>query len=284
MTGVDEQDPSVTPDASAVAAAWLSRFERFDVVGSTNDVVADWLRDGTPEVCVAIADVQSAGRGREGRTWQAPPGAALLCSVGFRPNWLAVGHLWRLSAIASLAMAEACEVAGGLRNGAIHLKWPNDLVIIDPGTGEVRKLAGVLGETEGIGTKDATAVIGIGANVEWARERFPAELASTMTSLSDLSPGRLVDREVAIHVFLQRLEGLVANLHKGDFPAEAWSHRQLTHGMIVMLDQPDGTAERVVAEDVDTETGALLVRGTSDDRPRPVVVGEIRHLRVGGIV
>jgi len=284
LTGVDEQDPSVTPDASAVAAAWLSRFERFDVVGSTNDVVADWLRDGTPEVCVAIADVQSAGRGREGRTWQAPPGAALLCSVGFRPNWLAVGHLWRLSAIASLAMAEACEVAGGLRNGAIHLKWPNDLVIIDPGTGEVRKLAGVLGETEGIGTKDATAVIGIGANVEWARERFPAELASTMTSLSDLSPGRLVDREVAIHVFLQRLEGLVANLHKGDFPAEAWSHRQLTHGMIVMLDQPDGTAERVVAEDVDTETGALLVRGTSDDRPRPVVVGEIRHLRVGGIV
>ena len=284
MTGADEQDPSVTPDASAVAAAWLSRFERFDVVGSTNDVVADWLRDGTPEVCVAIADVQSAGRGREGRTWHAPPGAALLCSVGFRPNWLAVGHLWRLSAIASLAMAEACEVAGGLRNGAIHLKWPNDLVIIDPATGEVRKLAGVLGETEGIGTKDATAVIGIGANVEWARERFPAELASTMTSLSDLSPGRLVDREVAIHVFLQRLEGLVANLHKGDFPAEAWSHRQLTHGMIVMLDQPDGTAERVVAEDVDTETGALLVRGTSDDRPRPVVVGEIRHLRVGGIV
>jgi hypothetical protein len=54
--------------------------------------------------------------------------------------------------------------------------------------------------------------------------------------------------------------------------------------MIVILDQPDGTAERVVAEDVDTETGALLVRGAEDDRRRPVVVGEIRHLRVGGIV
>jgi BirA family transcriptional regulator, biotin operon repressor / biotin---[acetyl-CoA-carboxylase] ligase len=284
LTSAGEHDPSETPDASAVAASWLARFERFDVVGSTNDVVAGWLREGTPEVCVAIADVQSAGRGREGRTWQAPPGAALLCSVGFRPKWLAVGHLWRLSAIVSLAMAEACEVAGGLRNGAIHLKWPNDLVIIDPSSGEVRKLAGVLGETEGIGTKSATAVIGIGANVDWAREQFPAELASTMTSLTDLSPGRLVDREVAIHVFLQRLEGLVTALRKGDFPAETWSHRQLTNGMIVMLDQPDGTRERVVAEDVDTETGALLVRGTSDDKPRPVVVGEIRHLRVGGIV
>jgi len=111
-----------------------------------------------------------------------------------------------------------------------------------------------------------------------------SELAATMTSLSDLSPGRLVDREVAIHVFLQRLEKLVTALRAGEFPAETWSHRQLTNGMIVMLDQPDGTQERVFAEDVDTETGALLVRATGEDQRRPVVVGEIRHLRVGGIV
>lgn len=284
MTYGAEADPSMTPDASAVAASWLARYERFDVVSSTNDVVAGWLREGTPEVCVALADVQSAGRGRDGRTWQAPPGAALLCSVGFRPKWLAAGHLWRLSAIVSLAMAEACEVAGGLRSGAIHLKWPNDLVVIDHSTGEVRKLAGVLGETEGIGTPEATAVIGIGANVVWARDRFPEGLAGTMTSLSELSPGKQVDREVAIHVFLQRLEGLVTALRKGDFPAETWSRRQLTNGMIVLLDQPDGTAEQVFAEDVDTETGALLVRGADDEDRRPVVVGEIRHLRVGGIV
>jgi BirA family transcriptional regulator, biotin operon repressor / biotin---[acetyl-CoA-carboxylase] ligase len=281
-----EADPYMNPDASAVAASWLARYERFDVVGSTNDVVAGWLREGTPEVCVALADVQSAGRGRDGRRWQAPPGAALLCSVGFRPTWLAVGHLWRLGAIASLAMAEACEVAGGLRAGAIHLKWPNDLVIIDHSTGEVRKLAGVLGETEGIGTPDATAVIGIGANVVWARDRFPAELATTMTSLSELSPGKQVGREVAIHVFLQRLEGLVTVLRKGEFPAEAWSRRQLTNGMIVLLEPADGTPpQRVVAHDVDTDTGALLVSDQDEgSEPRPVVVGEIRHLRLGGIV
>jgi len=281
VTGSPEE---MTPDATAVAASWLARYERFDVVGSTNDVVAGWLQEGTPEVCVALADLQSAGRGRDGRTWQAPPGAALLASVGFRPTWLDVGHLWRLSAIVSLAMAEACEVAGGLRHGAIHLKWPNDLVVIDHSTGEVRKLAGVLGETRGIGTADSTAVVGIGANVTWARNRFPKELAGSMTSLSELAPGKPVDREVAIHVFLQRLEGLVNALRAGDFPAEAWSRRQLTHGMIVMLDQADGSAERVVAEDVDTETGALLVRGTTDEAQRSVVVGEIHHLRVGGVV
>ena len=87
---------------------WLSRYERFDVVPSTNDVVAGWLREGTPEVCVAISDVQTQGRGRADRSWQAPPGAALLASVGFRPTWLAPEHAWRLGAIITLTMAEAC--------------------------------------------------------------------------------------------------------------------------------------------------------------------------------
>jgi BirA family biotin operon repressor/biotin-[acetyl-CoA-carboxylase] ligase len=275
----------MTFDASAVAAGWLARYERFDVVGSTNDVVAGWLREGTKEVCVAIADVQAAGRGRSGRAWAAPSGAAVLLSAGFRPTWLDVRHTWRLGAIVSLAMAEACEVAAGLRVGAINLKWPNDLVAIDRTTGAVCKLAGMLGETDGIGTKGATAVFGIGANIDWPRDRFPAELADSMTSLSELGPGRMVDREVVIHVFLQRLEKLVASLRKGEFPAETWSQRQLTNGMIVMLEQPDGSAERVIAEDVDTDTGALLVRGPEDgDENRPVLVGEIRHLRVGGVV
>ena len=274
-----------TGDPERIAAAWLSRFERYDVVGSTNDVVAEWLRAGTPEVCVAVSDVQSAGRGRDGRSWAAPPGMALLLSVGFRPTWLETGHLWRLSAIVSLAMAEACEVGGGMRAGAVSLKWPNDLVRIDRATGGVRKLAGVLGETAGIGTPEATAVIGIGANVAWPRDRFPAELADSMTSLADLAPDRLIDRELVLHVFLDRLEQAVTTLRDGHFPAEAWRARQLTNGMLVMLDQSDGTAETVVAQDVDTDTGALLVRDrTGGDGTRPVVVGEIRHLRLGGVV
>jgi BirA family biotin operon repressor/biotin-[acetyl-CoA-carboxylase] ligase len=277
--------PVTGGDAERIAASWLSRFERFDVVGSTNDVVAEWLRAGTPEVCVAVSDVQSTGRGREGRTWAAPSGMALLASVGFRPTWLATGHLWRLSAIVSLAMAEACEVGGGMRAGSISLKWPNDLVRIDRASGGVRKLAGVLGETAGIDTPDATAVIGIGANVNWPRDRFPAELADSMTSLADLAPDRLIDRELVLHVFLERLERGVTALREGNFPAEAWRGRQLTSGMLVMLDQPDGTVETVVAEDVDTDTGALVVRGRNrGDEARSVVVGEIRHLRLGGVI
>ena len=107
----------------------FSRVERFDRVGSTNDVVRGWLAAGTPEVCVAVADEQTAGRGRTGRTWTAPPGAALLLSLGFRPTWLAPERAWRLAATVALAMADAAEDAAGLPDGAVRLKWPNDLVI-----------------------------------------------------------------------------------------------------------------------------------------------------------
>ena len=275
----------MTEVVDAAATDWLSRYERFDVVGSANDVVAGWLREGTPEVCVAITDVQTNGRGRHQRSWEAPPGAALLASVGFRPTWLQPEHAWRLSAIVTLTMAEACEVAAGLPAGTVQLKWPNDLVAIDARSGDVRKLAGVLGETDGLGTEDARAVIGIGVNAEWKPEDFPKGLATTMTSLVELAPGQLIDREVILHVFLDNLRDAVSTLRDGTFPSEQWRWRQLTNGVAVRLEWPDGTSETVSAVDVDAESGALIVGELGGGGPqRPVLAGEIQHLRLGGIV
>jgi BirA family transcriptional regulator, biotin operon repressor / biotin---[acetyl-CoA-carboxylase] ligase len=275
----------VTSVIDSAVTGWLSRFERFDVVGSTNDVIAGWLADGTPEVCVAITDVQTSGRGRGDRTWTAPPGAALLLSIGFRPSWLEPEHAWRLAAIVTLTMAEACEISAGLHAGSVQLKWPNDLVAIDSRTGDVRKIAGVLGETDGLGTKDARAIIGIGVNADWKPEAFPPDLATSMTSLAELAPGQLIDREVIIHVFLERLQKAVTNLKAGSFPADAWRTRQLTNGVPVRLEWPDGSAETVSAVDVDVDSGALVIGelGGGGQR-RSVLVGEIRHLRLGGIV
>lgn len=272
----------MTATIDSAVGGWLSRFERFDTVTSTNDIVARWLREGTPEVCVAIADVQTAGRGRSGRAWEAPAGVALLLSAGFRPAWLEPGHAWRLGAIVSLAMAEACEVGGGVRPNSVRLKWPNDLVVIDR-SGAVLKLAGVLGETDGLGTGDARAVIGIGLNADWKAADFPPGLAATMTSLAELVPGMTIDREVVTDVFLDRLAPLVSDLRGGAFPADAWRARQLTSGAPVSLELPDGSTEHVMALDVDTDTGALVVTG-ADGSPRHVLVGEIRHLRLGGIL
>ena len=275
----------MTEVIDTAVTGWLSRFERFDVVGSTNDIVAGWLREGAPEVCVAITDVQTSGRGRGDRTWTAPPAAALLLSIGFRPTWLEPEHAWRLAAIVTLTMAEACEIAAGLRAGTVQLKWPNDLVAIDSGSGDVRKLAGVLGETDGLGTADARAIIGIGVNADWKPEDFPRDLATSMTSLAELAPGQVIDRHVIIHVFLERLQKSVSNLQAGTFPADAWRTRQLTNGVPVRLEWPDGTSETVSAVDVDVDSGALVIGdlGGGGQR-RSVLVGEIRHLRLGGIV
>ena len=276
-------------------AAFIARQERFAVVGSTNDVVRGWLAEGTPEVCVAVADEQTDGRGRNGRRWVAPPGAALLVSLGVRPTWLAPERVWRLAATASLAMAEAAEDVAGLPDGAIRLKWPNDLVVeasgssasgmpVDPEALVIRKVAGVLGETDGLGTTDPRAVIGLGVNADWAAADFPSDLAPSMTSLREAS-GRPIDNTALLAAFLELLEVGIEALRDGRFDVAAWSGRQATTGRVVDLVAPDGGVVTSHAVGVDPASGALLVAVA--DRPgleRAVMVGEIRHVRLAPVV
>ncbi|MDQ6793284.1 MAG: biotin--[acetyl-CoA-carboxylase] ligase [Chloroflexota bacterium] len=275
---------------------FISRRERFAVVGSTNDVVREWLAAGTPEVCLAIAGEQSAGRGREGRTWVAPPGAALLMSIGFRPTWLPPERAWRLAATASLAMAEAAEAMIGLLGGTVRLKWPNDLVLDAadvggagvggagvgrPGVGGWRKLGGVLGESDGLGTSDPRVVIGMGINADWSEADFPADLADDMTSLRVASGDGAVDALALVEAFVGFLEDRVMSLRRGSFDAAAWHARQATTGRTIRLELPDGTADVVRALAVDSETGALIVQGDPDEPERQVLSAEVRHLRLG---
>ena len=269
---------------------FLSRQERFAVVGSTNDVVRTWLADGTPEVCLAIADEQTAGRGREGRTWTAPSGAALLLSLGFRPTWLAADRVWRLAATTSLAMADAAEEVAGLADGAIRLKWPNDLVLETVGAAvpmasqvatEVRKLAGILGETAGLGGPDPRVVIGLGLNTDWAAADFPPELAASMTSLREASSGRPIDHVALLDAFLGRLEVRIEALRGGRFDVGDWTSRQLTSGRDVDLTAPDGVVSTVRALGVDSGSGALVIE--DPDAPtgeRLVLVGEVVRVRL----
>jgi BirA family biotin operon repressor/biotin-[acetyl-CoA-carboxylase] ligase len=258
---------------------FLARQEHFAVVGSTNDVVREWLAAGTPEVCLAVADEQTAGRGRDGRTWVAPAGGALLLSVGFRPTWVDPGRVWQLAAALSLAMAASAEEVAGLPDGAIRLKWPNDLVIEGPE--DARKVAGVLGETDGLGGPDPRAVIGIGCNTNWQAADFPPELAGSMTSLREVSSGKAIDHRLLLDAFLGRLEAGVDALRRGRFDAADWTGRQVTTGRQVELVGPDGTKTSVRAVDVDVATGALVIEdGSVPGGVRQVVVGEIRHVRV----
>jgi BirA family biotin operon repressor/biotin-[acetyl-CoA-carboxylase] ligase len=288
-------------EAGVAAPPAIRRQERFARVPSTNDVVRAWLAAGEPEICLALADEQTAGRGRDGRTWTAPSGAGLLLSLGFRPTWLAPERAWRLAATASLAMADAAEEAAGLPDRSVRLKWPNDLVVathpaggaLDPLAAEdagsaatVRKLGGVLGETEGLGTDDPRVVVGIGLNADWDAADFPAELAPTMTSLRAASGGRPIDLVHLLDAFTSRLETRIEALFGGRFDVADWVDRQVTTGRPIELVGPDGTIEHAMARGVDAVSGALRVAAPTVDDPdaeRPVLVGEIRHIRLGRV-
>jgi BirA family transcriptional regulator, biotin operon repressor / biotin---[acetyl-CoA-carboxylase] ligase len=279
---------------------FLARAERFAAVPSTNDVVRSWLADGTPEVCLAVADEQTAGRGREGRQWVAPAGGALLASIGFRPAWLPADRAWRLGPTVALAMADAAEEAAGLPEGAIHLKWPNDLVIQTAGPDallmgeltpeeangrlrapiEVRKLGGVLGESEGLGSSDPRVVIGIGINADWAAVDFPPDLAGSMTSLREAAAGRPVDLVMLLDGFTGRLEARVEALRAGYFDLAGWIGRQVTTGREVRLRMGD-EVRTARAIGVDTVSGALVIADpASPGGERLVHAGEVTRLRL----
>lgn len=259
--------------------SFLSRFERFGVVTSTNDVVASWLAGGVPEVALAIADHQSAGRGRERRTWIAPTGAALLLSLGFRPGNMPVGLGWRLGAIAALAMAEAAEAVSGLADGTIGLKWPNDLVA-EAGGGRLRKVAGVLGESTAEGDALRTAVVGIGLNCDWAAADFPSSLAGTMTSLREISRRR-VDREAILIDFLEGLDRRYRALRRGEFDAASWLGRQRTTGRELTLE----TGSRTLygrGMGIDPQSGALLLE--TDHGAVAIAAGDVVSCRLADAV
>ena len=256
--------------------AFLSRVERFGSVDSTQRIVRAWLEAGTPEVAIAVADEQTAGRGRQGRTLDRAAAAALLLSAGFRPANLPLRHGWRLAATVSLAMLDAAEAAAGLRDDALRLKWPNDIVAAYP-DGRLEKVAGVLGETVAVGDLVDWSVVGIGVNVDWAAADFPPDLKPTMTSLREMA-GRPVDREQLLDEFLARLEPRYESLRQGTFDAATWSARQVTTGAQVEVD----IGREVVtarATGVDPDSGALLV----DGHP-PIDSGEVIRCRLIGLL
>lgn len=255
---------------------WVER------TGSTNADVMALARDGEPEGVVMVADEQTAGRGRAGRTWTAPPGASLLCTVLLRPPA-------RVAPLVTFALAvsaaEAVEALAGFPPG---LKWPNDLVVED-GSGRTRKLAGILAEAEWppsahhsggyrapAAHERATVAAGIGLNVVWPDE-LPEELADIAVAVNHIS-GMVLDRRVVLDAVLTRLETHYGHLVAGrvDAVLDAWRERSSTLGRQVRVDLgPDdleGTAVDV------TEEGHLVVE-TLEGRRRVLAVGDVVHLR-----
>lgn len=256
----------------------------FEEIDSTNRYLLDQAREGAPEGLVAVADHQTAGRGRLGRTWVAPPGSSLLVSVLLRPA-LPAEELHLANVCVALSAADACREAAGAEPG---LKWPNDLVVAE------RKLAGVLAEVawpagpgrsgpEGSGPgphgggAGPAVVVGIGINVDWPEE-IPAELAGTAVSLNHLV-GRRVDRTELLVSLLRALDARCGRLEQADGRrdiADQYRARCVTVGRRVRVELP-GETFTGTATDI-SDQGHLLV--STDAGRRTVAAGDVTHLRL----
>jgi BirA family biotin operon repressor/biotin-[acetyl-CoA-carboxylase] ligase len=181
---------------------------------STNERARALAASGAPHGTLVTAAEQSAGRGRQGRTWSAPPGRALLMSLVLRdPPTL-------LPLAAAVAVA---DVAGQ----AARIKWPNDVLIED------RKLAGILVEGR---PQEGWAVLGIGLNVAVRREDFPAELQDTATGLGRARR----DVEPVLGEVLAALERTLA-LQAAEL-LDAWRARDALRGRRISWRGGEGTA------------------------------------------
>ncbi|MCB9136547.1 MAG: biotin--[acetyl-CoA-carboxylase] ligase [Anaerolineales bacterium] len=145
----------------ALAGLPLGEIRYFETTGSTNDEAMAWFTADPPNLSVIVADEQTAGRGRAGRRWVTPRGAALACSVLLHPDQVVPDALSLVNGLGALAVSEALQKMGL----ASMIKWPNDVLL------DGRKVAGILPEAQWMGEKLRGVVVGMGVNV--AREAVP---------------------------------------------------------------------------------------------------------------
>ena len=233
----------------------------FDSVTSTMTVAEDAVHSGAAEPLIVVADEQTHGRGRRGRAWSSPPGAGLYLSFVF-PSRPRSGGGSLLTLAAGVAVRSAIIRATGLSS---QLKWPNDIMV------GRRKLGGILAEGLGVGTAQATVVLGIGINILSAAHG--EDVASRATSLQD-ELGRNVDRASVLEEVLVAVPDAYDGLGRGntsDILRQWRDAAPSAHGASVEWRAQSGP-QRGTTAGID-DTGALLVR-TSTGVER-IVGGEV---------
>ncbi|MES9543294.1 biotin--[acetyl-CoA-carboxylase] ligase [Spirillospora sp. NPDC049024] len=247
--------------------------------GSTNADLADRAREGAPEGTVLVTELQTAGRGRLGRTWTAPPRSGLTFSVLLRPRVPQSRFAWA-SLLTGVAVATALRRMtawsqageGFLGEGGdvavdVRLKWPNDVLVGD------RKLAGILAEMV-----DGGLVVGVGLNVGLREDELPVP---TATSLA-IEGAPLSDRAPLLRAILREFATWYREWTALDGDPESsglrTAYRDLcaTLGREVRVELPGGERLAGTARDVD-ETGRLVVAGPGGERA--VSAGDVVHVR-----
>jgi BirA family transcriptional regulator, biotin operon repressor / biotin---[acetyl-CoA-carboxylase] ligase len=231
-----------------------------DIVGSTNDHARQLALAGAPHGTVVAAERQTAGRGRQGRTWSAPAGRALTLSAIVRLPGTA---LELLPLAAAIAVAESCEAVAPV---TCRIKWPNDVWI------DGLKVSGVLIEAR---PQEEWAVIGIGLNIDTTLDELADDLRETASSLR-IASGGPVDREAALDALLERLPAWIERLGNPALVVEAFRERDVLQGQRIAWGS--GRARREGEAHGIDDDGALVVFTDAGERLR-LDAGEVHLAR-----
>jgi BirA family transcriptional regulator, biotin operon repressor / biotin---[acetyl-CoA-carboxylase] ligase len=244
------------------------RIGRLEVLPETDSTNTRVLASDRPvgELVVCVAEFQSAGRGRRGRTWTSPPGGGICLSVGGRLP-AAPSDYASLPTAVGVACAEALEMLGA---PGIGLKWPNDL-LLDGG-----KLGGILIELRGESQGPATVAVGIGLNVRLGAAARAAIVSGGGLAPADLAgaPGATVERNTLTAALVA---AIVACLDRAPAGLEAtvlsgWRQRDFLMGRTVRVEDA-GPGRLGIARGLD-RSGALLLEGADGSRQR-ITAGEV---------
>jgi BirA family transcriptional regulator, biotin operon repressor / biotin---[acetyl-CoA-carboxylase] ligase len=248
-----------------------------DAVASTGSTNADLqaraaAEPGGAEGRVLVAEEQTAGRGRRGRTWSSVPGESLTFSVLLRPASVPPGRRGWLSLLTGVAVASAVRT---LTDVQAVLKWPNDVLVGD------RKLAGILAEQ----SPDMSAVvIGVGVNVATPADALPVAATGLAATSLAVEAGGAVSREDLLLAVLDQLERWYVAFRSDPDPENAGlltEYRALcgTLGRAVRVELPAGRVLTGTAVDIDAD-GRLLVKEPASDAPAVAVsAGDVIHVR-----
>ncbi len=254
----------------AINTDYLGRglIEIHEEIGSTNQRAKELGLAGAEEGTLILAEYQSAGRGRLGRTWHSPPGLNIYMSLVLRPD-LPPARAPLLTLTAGLAGSEAI---GRVIGQQPQVKWPNDLILQD------RKIAGILSEMEVQDSSVRFVVLGVGINVNPAEDDFPPELRDQAGSLR-IATGRTWDRNLVLAAFLSELEKYYKLLCQGQWDEVLNTYRRVcqTIGSRVRFDRK-GTLIEGMAMDLD-HTRAVLVKQDKDGRIVAITTGDVSLLR-----
>src|SRR5579864_8575238 len=230
------------------------RIHYYDEVDSTQRIAAEFANQGAAQGTVVIAELQNAGRGRMGRQWHSPPGVNLYVTIILRPT-MPLNEVPRLSLVAGVAAAEALETVAP---GRVALKWPNDVWLanseLTAGAGDLtpgpfpkgkgsknawRKAGGIIAEAVTDGSQRLQCVLlGIGLNLNLAREQVPSELRDKATSVL-IATGRRCDRIALAGALFKRLDTRYMETEAQGFGVirPLWEHfSALTGRSVVVVD------------------------------------------------